>query len=235
MCSSDLPQPAPAEQTAAAPEPEPPSPQPSEEEQARETARNTGIMAMSSELSALRERSGNTSLQGPRARSDSPAATNTDRLAEQATSERSQGVSDHQPEEQARQVAPQQRQETQVQAPRETASPEPAPQAEPTPAPTRQVSRSREELRRTMDANKSAVFSIYNRALRRNPSLRGTVTPELVIEESGTVSSCKVVESSLDQPTLEAKICARLQLVNFGEKDGAGRSTIRYPIELLPG
>ncbi|WP_139229931.1 AgmX/PglI C-terminal domain-containing protein [Marinobacter daqiaonensis] len=70
---------------------------------------------------------------------------------------------------------------------------------------------------------------------RRNPSLRGTVTPELVIEESGAVSSCNVVESTLDEPSLEAKIWARLQLVNFGEKQGAERITIRHPIELLPG
>jgi hypothetical protein len=230
-----VPAPTPAEPTAAAPEQAPPSPQPSEEEEARETARNTGIMAMSSELSALRERSGNTSLQGPRARSDEPVATDTDRVARQASRQRSEGVSDQQSSPQSRDVALQERQQAEAQAPRETASPEPSPQAQPAPTPDRQVSRSREELRRTMDANKSAVFSIYNRELRRNPSLRGTVTPELVIEESGSVSSCQVVESSLDKPTLEAKICARLQLVNFGEKDGAGRSTIRYPIELLPG
>ena len=129
----------------------------------------------------------------------------------------------------------QDRQQTRVQAPREASSTSSVAKAQPSRAPSTKVSRSREELRRTMDANKAAVFSIYNRALRRDPSLQGTVTPELVIEESGAVSSCKVVESSLGQPTLEAKICARLQLVNFGEKSGAGRSTIRYPIELLPG
>jgi len=95
--------------------------------------------------------------------------------------------------------------------------------------------RSKEELRRTMDSNKSAIYSIYNRVLRRKPSLQGSITPELVIESSGAVSRCSVVESTLGEPGLENKICNRLLLVDFGPRPGVDQTTIRYPIELLSG
>lgn len=225
----------PAPDPVPEPAPRPAPAEPATVEQARETARNTGILAMSSELSAARSRSGNVRLETNTERTPVTERARTgDRLAERTSTERTAGASDHRADHQTRQVAMQERAQTEVAAPRQAteAAAEPARQV----APQRTAAtRSREDLRRTMDANKSAVFSIYNRELRRNPSLRGTVTPELVIEESGAVSSCKVVESTLDEPNLEERICARLMLVNFGEKSGAEQTTIRYPIELLPG
>lgn len=240
-----IPEPAPEPTPQPAPEPTPvparpePRPAPTETatvEQARETARNTGILAMSSELSAARSRSGNVRLETNReAANATEPASRGDRLAERSATERSAGASDHSADHQTRQVAMAERQQTRVEAPPRPAA-APAAEAPRQTATTRtSATRSREDLRRTMDANKAAVFSIYNRELRRNPSLRGTVTPELVIEENGSVSSCSVVESTLNEPSLEERICARLRLVNFGEKDGADRTTIRYPIELLPG
>ncbi|MCB1691577.1 MAG: hypothetical protein KDI19_02370, partial [Pseudomonadales bacterium] len=47
--------------------------------------------------------------------------------------------------------------------------------------------RSIEEVRRVFDANKGAIYSIYNRALRSNPALAGKVVLELVIEPDGHV------------------------------------------------
>jgi hypothetical protein len=44
-----------------------------------------------------------------------------------------------------------------------------------------------------------------------------------------------VVESTLNEPALEKKICNRLRLVDFGARPGVDRTTIRYPIELLSG
>ena len=94
--------------------------------------------------------------------------------------------------------------------------------------------RSTEDIRRTMDANKSAIQRIYDRALRKKPSLQGVVTPELVIEATGIVSSCSMAESTLNEPELESKICNRLLLVNFGQKAGVDQQKIRYPMSLLP-
>ncbi|WP_141737114.1 AgmX/PglI C-terminal domain-containing protein [Marinobacter sp. X15-166B] len=67
------------------------------------------------------------------------------------------------------------------------------------------------------------------------PALRGSITPELVIEKNGTVSRCSIAESTLNEPKLEARICNRLRLVNFGAVSGVTQTVIRYPIELLPG
>lgn len=79
--------------------------------------------------------------------------------------------------------------------------------------------RTDEEIRRVMDANKGALFTIYNRALRKNPLLEGKVKFELTIEPDGSVSSCKVIESELDDPKLNRRLAARIRLFDFGSKD----------------
>jgi len=56
-----------------------------------------------------------------------------------------------------------------------------------------------------------------------------------VIEESGQVSSCTTGSSTLGEPKLERKFCKRLQLVNFGHKEGVAKMTFKYPFDLLPG
>ena len=145
---------------------------------------------------------------------------------------RSSGVDESGLTRETREVALAERQRAQVEEAEEVVAQAKAAEREQQAAASK---RSREELRRTMDANKSAIYSIYNRELRRKPSLQGSVTPELVIEENGAVSSCSVVESPLNEPALEKKICNRLRLVDFGARPGVDRTTIRYPIELLSG
>ena len=226
-----------------APEPEPePEPQVAEKpeptqqdvEKAREKAKNTGILAMGEELSKL-------SALGKSVKLDTPATVTTaepiarktgDTLAQKANTGRSSGVDESGLTRETREVALAERQRAQVEEAEEVVAQAKAAEREQQAAASK---RSREELRRTMDANKSAIYSIYNRELRRKPSLQGSVTPELVIEESGAVSSCSVVESTLNEPALEKKICNRLRLVDFGARPGVDRTTIRYPIELLSG
>ena len=93
--------------------------------------------------------------------------------------------------------------------------------------------RSIEEIRRIFDTNKGAIFAIYNRALRQDPTLQGKVVLELVIDPSGAVVDCKVVASELADDTLVAKIVNRVRLFNFGKRD-VGRTTISYPVHFLP-
>lgn|GEM_PF-727009 len=155
-----------------------------------------------------------------------------DTLASRATANtRSSGVNEEALNREARQVALAERQRAEVaEAERIAAAKETARREQ---QETAARTRSKEELRRTMDANKSAIYSIYNRELRRKPSLQGSITPELVIEPNGAVSSCSVVESTLNEPALESKICNRLRLVDFGARPGVDQTRIRYPIELL--
>ena len=93
--------------------------------------------------------------------------------------------------------------------------------------------RSIEEIRRVFDSNKGAIFAIYNRALRRDPTLQGKVVLELVISPTGQVIDCKVVASEIDDETVVAKIISRIRLFNFGKRD-VGTTTISYPVHFLP-
>ncbi|MHA7924272.1 MAG: AgmX/PglI C-terminal domain-containing protein [Marinobacter sp.] len=226
------PEPEPEPEVAEKPEPKP-EPKPEEVAKAREKAKNTGILAMGNELKKLSSLAESVKLDGPVANTAEPIARKTgDTLASRATaSAKSSGVNEEVLNREAGQVALAERQRAEVaEAERVAAVKEAARKKQ---QETAARTRSKEELRRTMDANKSAIYSIYNRELRRKPSLQGSITPELVIEPDGAVSSCSVVESTLNEPALESKICNRLRLVDFGARPGVDQTKIRYPIELL--
>ena len=93
--------------------------------------------------------------------------------------------------------------------------------------------RSEEDISQVMDANKGAIYAIYNRALRKNPGLQGKVTIKLVIQPTGAVSSASIVSSELYDPALEKKLLARVRLINFGAADVA-TTTLNYSFEFLP-
>lgn len=93
--------------------------------------------------------------------------------------------------------------------------------------------RSVEEIRRVFDSNKGAIFAIYNRALRSDPTLQGKVLLALVIDPSGRVIDCKVVASELADDTVIAKIVNRVRLFNFGKQD-VSETKINYPVHFLP-
>lgn len=93
--------------------------------------------------------------------------------------------------------------------------------------------RSVEEIRRVFDSNKGAIFAIYNRALRSDPTLQGKVLLALVIDPNGRVIDCKVVASELADETVIAKIVNRVRLFNFGKQD-VRETRINYPVHFLP-
>ena len=93
--------------------------------------------------------------------------------------------------------------------------------------------RSIEDIRRVFDSNKGAIFAIYNRALRQDPSLQGKVVLELQIDPLGHVLACRVVSSELPDPNLMEKIVSRIRMFDFGKRD-VGTTTISYPVQFLP-
>lgn len=95
------------------------------------------------------------------------------------------------------------------------------------------AARSTEEIQIVFDRNKSSLFSLYQRALRKNPALQGTVVLKLVIAPSGQVTSASVVSSELNDPTLESKIINRVKLFKFGEKN-VPTWRGNYPIKFFP-
>lgn len=93
--------------------------------------------------------------------------------------------------------------------------------------------RSDESIRRVMDQQKGAIFAVYNRALRQDPTLQGKFVFEMVIEPSGEVSAVKVISSELSDSDLVAKILARIRLINFGSADVL-RTRVNYSLDFLP-
>ena len=83
------------------------------------------------------------------------------------------------------------------------------------------------------DKNKGAIFSLYNRALRSDPSLEGKIVLRLTIAPNGTVTFCEVVSSELGDPDLESKLVARIKLFRFEAKDVEAITTTK-PIDFFP-
>ncbi len=225
----------PKPQVAKKPEPKvKPKPTQQEVAKAREKAKNSGLLAMGNQLSKLSALAETVKLDTPKTLTAKPIARKaSDKLANVAkATTRSTGIDEAQLTTETQTLNLAGRAQTEVAEVEDVVADIAAEEAA-----AQQVAarRTTEDVRKTMDANKSAIYSIYNRALRKQPSLQGLVTPELTIEESGVVSSCSVVESTINEPKLESKICNRLRLVNFGHKPGVDQTTIRYPIELLPG
>jgi len=95
------------------------------------------------------------------------------------------------------------------------------------------ASRTDAEIQLVFDKNKSALYSLYNRALRQDPTLQGKVVLKITIDPSGGVTACEVVSSEMSAPELIQKIVARVLLFDFGSKDVAVTVTT-FPIEFLP-
>jgi hypothetical protein len=94
--------------------------------------------------------------------------------------------------------------------------------------------RTDEEIQIVFDRYKAALYRIYNKELRRDPTLRGKMLMRISIETNGTVSMCKVESTDLASPELVAKIVERIKRFNFGPKEGVPKMTILYPIDFLP-
>ncbi|MGB5352558.1 MAG: AgmX/PglI C-terminal domain-containing protein [Woeseia sp.] len=95
------------------------------------------------------------------------------------------------------------------------------------------ASRSREEIELVFDRNKGAIFALYNRALRMDPTLQGKLVLRLTIAPNGQVTLCEVVSSELDNAELEQKLVQRVRLFRFEAKDVEAITTTK-PIDFFP-
>ena len=93
--------------------------------------------------------------------------------------------------------------------------------------------RTDEEIQIVFDRYKSALYRLYNRELRKDPTLRGQMVLRLTIEPDGSVSLCQLQASDMNAPELSAQVVDRVRAINFGAKD-VDPITILYPIDFLP-
>ena len=96
------------------------------------------------------------------------------------------------------------------------------------------LSRTDEEIQIVFDRYKSAFYRLYNRELRKDPTLRGQMVLRLTIEPDGSVSMCMLHSSDMDAPELSAQVVDRVRTINFGAKPEVQALTIVYPIDFLP-
>ena len=94
--------------------------------------------------------------------------------------------------------------------------------------------RTDEEIQIVFDRYKAALYRLYNRELRNDPTLQGQVVLRLTIEADGSVSFCEVSASDMGAPTLEQQVVDRVLTFDFGAKEGIAAITILYPIDFLP-
>ena len=218
---------------APAPKPEPEPKAVSEPkqttEQAREKASRSGLLAMRDKLASLR---------APEPTPAREFAVNTQPAAAEATKSRedsqqvlsgSGGVEDAPAPETT--VAVAEHEVKTVDAPEEESRKVAARPAKVEPS---VGERAMSNIRQVFDAQKTALYSMYRRELRQDPTLEGKVLLELVIEPDGSVSACEVVSSELQHPTLEQRIAMRVRLFNFGADNVEARK-VRFPIDFLPG
>jgi len=85
------------------------------------------------------------------------------------------------------------------------------------------------DIAEVVDSYKGGISLIYNRALRKNPILRGTITVEFIIAASGDVIECQVVSSSVNNAIFEEAIVKRVLHWKFSSIP-AGEVKITYPI-----
>lgn len=85
-------------------------------------------------------------------------------------------------------------------------------------------------IRRVVFRNLAALRHVYNKRLREKPGLRGKITVKFAIDEFGRVVHCRVVASSIQDPTLLEAVLSTIRRWSFGKVDRPGDVTeVVYP------
>lgn len=197
--------------------------------EARERASKTGLVAMRDQLAALRELSSTDSLKTEQTRvgaEGAQRAVERDLIGKTATSG-SGGVATNT-------IAHTGGGRLEGRSTSKVAGPTGAPTIAEAEREAKGGKRTAEEIKLAFDANKSAIYGIYRRALRDNPLLEGRVVLKLTVDPAGTVTACNIVSSGLKDPDLEAKLVARIMLINFGTRAKLETWTGSYQIDFVP-
>lgn len=229
------PEPEPEPETKTEPErkPEPPPEPKSTVEKAREKASKSGVLAFSDDLADLEERDVSASVSSKESLSrEGATASETERdVVTSRVDTGSQGIdSSGLSRDSGAKKTLQERETTRVE------SPEPSGEQNVASRTREQQSagiRSDEAIQLVFDRHKSAFYRLYRRALRKNPSLQGTVVVKLTIAPSGQVTDAEVVSSELGDASLERRIELRVMQLDFGARQ-VKSTTVEYPIDFFP-
>ena len=91
-------------------------------------------------------------------------------------------------------------------------------------------SRTSGEVREVLLSKESAVAWIYNKHLRSDPLLSGTILIEMIIEPSGRVSDVSILDSTTFNPTFDLELASAVETWRFGAVDSdEGSLPVTYP------
>jgi len=221
------------------PEPKPkPKPKPKPEKtqaeliaEARKKASNTGLLALADELSDLREKPApSLNKTAKLSKGAAQAKTFKRNILTSSVGATSGGIDTANLSSGVSRSSLQGRETTQVESPVEKVAKQAKIDSDRT---NKRPSRTFEEVSLVFDKNKGSIYTIYNRALRKDPTLEGKVVFEITIDPAGSVVSVKIVSSELNSPNLEKKLLQRIKFFNFGAKD-VETLIVTYPIDFLP-
>jgi TonB family protein len=219
---------------------EPPKPEIKKEvkkESAREVAKKSGLIALKDELDDLREAFAlDEALSLPQqtgGNQEVKVASSSDLLS--AGAQRSSGgIKTDTLNRNLKTSELAQRQTTSVQSKIETGNEKLATSStRPQASAAASGKRSADEIERVFQKNKGGIFNIYNRALRKNPSLVGKVVVQLTIAPNGEVTRVDILSSELGDKALERKLALKIKRFKFSPADVA-EITVTYPIDFLP-
>ncbi|MEK9765678.1 MAG: AgmX/PglI C-terminal domain-containing protein, partial [Thalassolituus sp.] len=80
--------------------------------------------------------------------------------------------------------------------------------------------RSQEELRLVFETYNVHYDRLYRSALRKNPTLEGSVTLALTIQPDGTVSACKAAKSEIKDDSLIRRVESKCRQMQFDNRPG---------------
>ena len=206
---------------------------------AREVAKQSGLIALADELEDLRESFDlDTSLELPQQNEGKQAvkvATSSDLLTA-AAGQSSGGIKTDTLNRTIRTSELAQRQTTKVESKIESSQ-----QLAKATAAKKQAGsgsggvgkRTPDEIERVFQTNRGKIDLLYQRALRSNPGLAGKVVVELTIAPGGQVTAVKIISSELGDEALERKLALRIKRFKFTSANVA-EITVTYPIDFLP-
>jgi len=205
------------------------------QEKAREKAADSGLLALSNDLADLMDTSAVSAMVGGKVSKSSAASQQAAKVNKQLlTADAGKGSGGVDASQYTTSVGKTQLSQREITRVKQSLLADTSTKADKSKSHSRTGNvRAEEDVTIVFDQNKSKLYSIYSRARRKNPGLKGKIVLEITIQPSGKVSNIRIVSSELNDKSLESRLLSRIKLFNFGARD-VKAVTVTYPIEFLP-
>jgi TonB family protein len=90
-------------------------------------------------------------------------------------------------------------------------------------------SMSKSSIQSVIRKNISKVNRVYERALQKDPTLRGKIVVSFVVGPKGTVTSAKITYSTIKSLKMQAEILKVIKRMKFPKPAGGGSIQVSYP------